>query len=290
MGRIHCTRSSPHISYVHLHRWPVRFPGQALSAFAEHVRVVGNLVGNTAVVADGDDAVAAVHKLGSECPVPSSLSGLVVYRTVAKYTHVRRIKEIRDARHVGYWFLCFVRQARETGQFPLCAFVLEDTVGAKHAQCGETKPLNELPVFAKQATCKVQQLTQSLCTVPGGSTGHLCNPACGIRKRARDLAPESIPFFGPNPEFELGEPPRFVVRPSGRRRLKPALRAAVVCSPARQICGRYFLAPGGIPSAVRAAAMIRFSTASGGGGISVNRPRVIAFSKAPRALPNLQVE
>jgi hypothetical protein len=57
-----------------------------------------------------------------------------------------------------------------------------------------------------------------------------------------------------------------------------------------QICASNFFAPGGIPAAVRPAAITLRSTATAGDEICRNNPRWMAASNAFTAGPNLQVE
>jgi hypothetical protein len=72
---------------------------------------LGDLVSEAAVVADGDDAVAAADQFGAEFPVAGDLSGVVVDGTVAEDADVRRVVEIRDAARFGDGLLGLVGEA-----------------------------------------------------------------------------------------------------------------------------------------------------------------------------------
>src|ERR1035438_8786285 len=84
-------------------------------ADAKDVGVGGDLVLEAAVVADGDDAVAAVDQLPPEFNVAGGLGGLVVDGAVAKDADVRGVEEVRDAARLGDGLLRLVGLERVAG-------------------------------------------------------------------------------------------------------------------------------------------------------------------------------
>ena len=83
----------------------------AVHGATEDVGVGGDLVLETAVVADGDEAVATAYKFGPKFAVAGGLSGLVVDGAVAKDADVRGVEEVRDAARLGDGLLGLVGQA-----------------------------------------------------------------------------------------------------------------------------------------------------------------------------------
>ena len=72
------------------------------------------MVLEAAIVADGDDAVAAVDQLAPEFNVAGGLGGLVVDGALAEDADVRCVEEVRDATRLGDGLLRLVGQAVES--------------------------------------------------------------------------------------------------------------------------------------------------------------------------------